>query len=66
MSDAQADQTTIQDLLNESHDPEFVKLWDSPAELSKFRDYIRNAESVDGWVNISTVVQDFESDTGVY
>lgn len=54
--------TAAQALLDESHEPRFVALWDDPAELEHFRDYIRNAESVDGWVNLSTVIQDFESD----
>lgn len=57
---------TAQDLLTDSYAPEFVELWDNPADLDRFRDYIRDAKSVDGWVNLSTVVQDFESDTGIY
>lgn len=56
---------TAQELLNDSHAPEFVKLWDDPSDLIKFRAYMKNAESTDGWVNISTAVQDFESDTGI-
>lgn len=54
-----------QELLDASHEPDFVALWDDPAELERFRDYIRNAPTVDGWVNLSTVVQDFEADNGI-
>lgn len=56
---------TTQALLNDSYAPEFVELWDDPANLDRFREYISNTESADGWVNLSTVLQDFESDTGV-